>query len=769
MSTIDSLAIVQARENRDSELSAMSREALEAEVERLRQRDALFLATEQIAKTGHYEWNYSLDRLETCSEEYARIYDMTVEEVMQAQNSWEKTLQMVHPVDREHYRKQIDAFHESRTLDAQYRVLLNSGEVKHLREMGVAVADEQGNTVRSFGILQDISRRVRHERDLENREELARQAESITDIGHFIYDEEQQRYLYISEGFARIYGTEVDEYMNRMQTFEDDLSDVVDEDRDRVAEEYLNFRETGHDCAIEYRIRRKDGAIRWIRELGRARETNNGRVGKTLGVVQDITERVNHEQELTFRGALAYQAEALTDIGYFLFDEKENRHIFASMGQSRIVGIGVEKFSTQSNEDYIQMVHPEDRERVCHAYKSALAENRDWNVKYRFIRPDGEMRWIHEVGRAHKVTAEGVEQTIGVIQDITAQKNTEQELLDKDALATQAEAITDIGHFIYDEIKQAYLFVSPGLAHIHGCEESAFRDKVLGHERDLDLIHPEDRQQVQKVYDEFLAGGESWQVDFRLVREDGAIRWVREMGKAHVIGHGMPEQTIGVLQDITEQKNSEQEIIKAKETLEQQVVARTRELANTVKQLQVEVEEREKIAAELDFLANHDALTGLPSLRLCKDRLEHSLAEARRNRQMSAVMFLDLDGFKEVNDSHGHEFGDMVLKETAERIKGEIRETDTVARIGGDEFVIILSSLPRIRIAERIASSIIEQVSQPIEIDGVSVTVSASIGISLYPEHGITPDEMIREADRAMYRIKDQGKNSFGFAHSFNL
>ena len=150
-----------------------------------------------------------------------------------------------------------------------------------------------------------------------------------------------------------------------------------------------------------------------------------------------------------------------------------------------------------------------------------------------------------------------------------------------------------------------------------------------------------------------------------------------------------------MLQDITAQKTAEQEIIDARDTLEQQVVERTHELANTVKQLQVEIEEREKIAGELDFLANHDALTGLPSLRLCKDRLDQSLIAARRNRQTSAVMFLDLDGFKEINDEHGHEFGDKVLKVTADRIKAEIRESDTVARIGGDEFVIILSKIGR--------------------------------------------------------------------------
>ena len=129
-------------------------------------------------------------------------------------------------------------------------------------------------------------------------------------------------------------------------------------------------------------------------------------------------------------------------------------------------------------------------------------------------------------------------------------------------------------------------------------------------------------------------------------------------------------------------------------------------------------------------------------------------------------MFLDLDGFKQINDEHGHEFGDLVLKVTADRIKAEIRETDTVARIGGDEFVIILSSLPEIAIAERIATSLIEQIARSIQIDDISVGVSASIGISLYPQDGTTAEQLIRAADKAMYAIKHQGKNDFGFVES---
>ncbi len=742
--------------------------ALETELAKFRQHQALLDRTELVAHIGHFEWSYELDRLLSCSEEYARMHDMSVDEILAAHSSWGKVLQQVHPDDRDIVEKSEQALRRDKSIDIEFRLVLKSGEIRHIREFAIEVTDATGAEIGSFGILQDISESIKHERDLEYRDELARQTEAITDIGHFIYDESNERYVYISDGCARIYGTSAEEYLQKIVSVEEDLADIVAEDRQRVAEEYANYLSTGQDCAIEYRIVRADGAIRWLRELTRAKLKKDGRIVQTLGVVQDVTERVKREQDLMFKDVMASQAEAITDIGYFLFDERQNHHLFVSPGQARIVGMSVEEYNhrVKTNEDYLKLVYAEDRDLLWNCYHDVLEREGGWAVEYRVERADGELRWVREIGREHSRDADGVIQTIGVIQDITEQKSIEQELLYKDALANQAEAITDIGHFIYDEIKQKYLYVSPGLARIHGMGDDEVVTRIVSWEGGLDVIHPEDRENVRRSYDKFLAEGGDWQVDYRLMRKDGEVRWIREMGKAYVINHGISEQTIGVLQDITEQKNAEQAIIRAKETLEQQVIERTRELANTVKQLQEEIEEREKIAAELDFLANHDALTGLPSLRLCKDRLDQSLAEARRNRQTSAVMFLDLDGFKAVNDQYGHEFGDLVLKVTADRIKAEIRETDTVARIGGDEFVIILSSLPENGIAQRIATNLNAQLANPIIIEQVEVGISASIGISLYPENGTTAEELIRTADKAMYRVKRAGKNDFGFVSS---
>jgi len=696
---------------------------------------------------------------------------MSVEETLASHSTLDKTLLLIHPEDREHYMRATRAMHVSNTLEVEFRIRLEDGTIKHVRESAVSIFDADGEDTGSFGLMQDITRQVRYEHDLESRDELARQSEEITDIGHFIYDEDNECYLYVSEGCARIHGHSVEHFMKNVRSLDDDISDVIDEDRERVADEYRHYRENGQNCAIEYRIRRADGAIRWVRELGRSRAMNEGRVSETLGVMQDITDQVLREQESTFREAMASQAEAITDIGYFMFDVVSGKHQFVSRGQARIVGMGVEEFlgKIRSSDDYIGLIDTQDRERIRRIYKQAR-DNRDgWQEEYRIRRADGELRWLREIGKAYKRNGERVEQAIGVVQDITGQKEIEQELIYKDALANQAEAITDIGHFVYDEIREKYLFASEGLLRIHGVLAEDLEQRNLVGVGGMDLVHPEDRARVTKTYDRFLADGDEWQVDYRLLRADGEVRWIREMGKVHLVSHGIPEQTIGVLQDITDQKNAEQEIIEARDTLEQQVVERTRELANTVKQLEVEIEEREKIAAELHFLANHDALTGLPSLRLCMDRLDQSLAEARRNRQTSAVMFLDLDGFKQINDDFGHEFGDRVLRETAERITTEIRETDTVARIGGDEFVIILSSLPETSIANRIAASLVEAIARPLDIDSVEITVSASIGISLYPENGVTAEELIRSADKAMYCIKRAGKNSFGFVESARI
>ncbi len=472
---------------------------------------------------------------------------------------------------------------------------------------------------------------------------------------------------------------------------------------------------------------------------------------------------------LRHRELLLDVTEQIAHIGHCEWDFENNRIKSCSDGYARIFNQTVDEVieAHSSWEQVLAAIHPEDRELYARSYFSQL-ESGSHEVEYRLAQGDTAIQYIYETGAVEFDEAGKVIAAFGLLQDITERKIHQQDLENRDALTQQVEAITDIGHFIFDLIGETYIYISQGFARIHGVSVDEYVSMVNSSADDIEDVHPDDYADVTRIYERHRKNGDDFNIKYRIYRSDGELRWIREQSTTLRSASGEVLQSIGVLQDITEQTNIEQSLREARDSLEAMVKSRTRKLAATVKQLEGEVREREKIAAELDFLANHDALTGLPSLRLCKDRLDHSLAEARRNRQMSAVMFLDLDGFKEVNDEHGHEFGDLVLKATADRIKAEIRETDTVARIGGDEFVIISSSLPEVKIAERIAASLIRQIAQPIHIENARVVISASIGISVYPENGTTAEELIRAADKAMYQIKHQGKNGFGFVTPAN-
>jgi diguanylate cyclase (GGDEF)-like protein len=167
---------------------------------------------------------------------------------------------------------------------------------------------------------------------------------------------------------------------------------------------------------------------------------------------------------------------------------------------------------------------------------------------------------------------------------------------------------------------------------------------------------------------------------------------------------------------------------------------------------------------ELARVAAHDQLTGLPLMRLATDRLEMALHAARRAHDKVAVMFIDLDGFKAVNDRQGHEAGNQVLREIGARLQHAVRSQDTVARIGGDEFVVVLGQLKDAETAAPIARKLLADIALPIPMAGGTAQVGASIGIALYPEHGETAADLLREADRAMYAVKHSGRNGFDFA-----
>lgn len=176
--------------------------------------------------------------------------------------------------------------------------------------------------------------------------------------------------------------------------------------------------------------------------------------------------------------------------------------------------------------------------------------------------------------------------------------------------------------------------------------------------------------------------------------------------------------------------------------------------------LEQKVKERTQ---ELRHLANHDPLTGLPTRRLCLDRINQAIVSSHRSQKKAAVFFIDLDSFKSVNDTLGHDAGDELLIKVSERMQHCIRETDTIARIGGDEFIVVMADTPNKTAISEIAQKIITAISHPFQLKLGESIIGCSIGIAIYPDNSESPEQLIKLADKAMYKVKDNKKNNYAF------
>jgi diguanylate cyclase (GGDEF)-like protein/PAS domain S-box-containing protein len=174
-----------------------------------------------------------------------------------------------------------------------------------------------------------------------------------------------------------------------------------------------------------------------------------------------------------------------------------------------------------------------------------------------------------------------------------------------------------------------------------------------------------------------------------------------------------------------------------------------------------DITERKLAEKKIAHLAHYDYLTDLPNRALFLDVLNHSISLAKRNKHITAVLFLDLDGFKKINDVLGHDTGDLLLKEVSSRIRGMIRDSDTVARVGGDEFILVLDNIGSGENAAVVAQKIIDALARPFDLKGQLCRVGGSIGISMYPEYSKVSEKLIQQADEAMYLAKQSGKNTW--------
>lgn len=286
------------------------------------------------------------------------------------------------------------------------------------------------------------------------------------------------------------------------------------------------------------------------------------------------------------------------------------------------------------------------------------------------------------------------------------------------------EGIDDVFWLNSPDLKELF-YVSPAYETIWGrtCQ-SLYQDPTSFFEG----IHPEDRERVLTALTR--DSGKSLEIEYRLLCPDGTLRWIRDRRFPACDKSGQPYRLSGIATDITVQRNAQEQL--------------------------------EELNHRLELLATHDSLTGLPNLRLFIDRIEHGLAHARRFGRRIGVLFVDLDGFKDINDRFGHQAGDRALTLLAKRMKGVLREVDTAARLGGDEFGVVLPDLMVGMDAEVVAKKILDQIALPFTLMGASCNVGASVGISYYPDHGDSAEQLVRRADSAMYSVKQRGKGGYG-------
>jgi diguanylate cyclase (GGDEF)-like protein/PAS domain S-box-containing protein len=267
------------------------------------------------------------------------------------------------------------------------------------------------------------------------------------------------------------------------------------------------------------------------------------------------------------------------------------------------------------------------------------------------------------------------------------------------------------------------VFRSARWKEIYGYTDNEIEETAAGGRK---LVHPEDLKHQVKDTQDYLRGEKNLYVsEFRLLCKDGSWKWTLSRGM--VISRdrdGKPLRMIGTHTDISERKSSENQLLQ---------------------------------------LAHYDQITSLPNRILFLDKLQQVLKNAQRHQQPVTLMYLDLDRFKEVNDTLGHDMGDVLLKDVAGRLTKCVRADDTVARMGGDEFTVILNNVNHPINTERIAQSILDRLTEPFNLGGEVVYVSASIGISVYPENGNEVDILLKNADQAMYFAKQNGRNRYHY------
>ncbi|ELX13783.1 diguanylate cyclase/phosphodiesterase with PAS/PAC sensor [Janthinobacterium sp. HH01] len=485
---------------------------------------------------------------------------------------------------------------------------------------------------------------------------------------------------------------------------------IAPEDRKKQRRSVSEAIRTGQSYEVEYRILDAAGTERWVAENGQPQpHDGEGNAPWVDGIISDISQRKHNEMRIE---ALLAEQSAILDNVMFGVMFVRNRQI-VSVNRRCEELFGYEPGAMTGASTAIVFPSSFDFESAGARQYPSLSKGDYFNEERHYRRKDGSLFWCMVSGYAldDKRANEG---SIWVYADITARKEAEEKLR---LSATVIEHIAD-GVVVLDAAG-IIVAVNPAFTQITGYTEA----EALGKDRTLTRSGRHDAEFYAQMWQEQVDKG-FWRGEIWNQRKNGELYLEWLTVSAVRDSRGETTHYVGVFSDITKVKESQE---------------------------------------KLDHLAHHDPLTALPNRLLFHDRLQHALQRAARDGEQLALLFIDLDRFKNVNDTLGHHIGDELLKQVAKALHERLREGDTLARLGGDEFIVLLENIENQFGASQVAEKLVQMFEQPFMVAGHELFVTCSVGISLFPDDAVDLNMLIRNADVAMYQAKARGRNGYSF------
>jgi diguanylate cyclase (GGDEF)-like protein/PAS domain S-box-containing protein len=577
-----------------------------------------------------------------------------------------------------------------------------------------ALAGANGEVEGHMAIHRDVTDQVRVREAMRLTEHRARVMMEGASLGSWELDI-QRGTVEVNEAFCRMLGYEPHEFTPDLEGLRQLCHPEDRAEADRSVQEVLSGR--AEQFRGTHRLRRKDGSWLWVLGTGGVLERGaDGSPLRLFGVQLDVTDQRRADDEL--RRAAENLAVIAANVPGMIFQwrldtDGRPRFLYASPGARDLYGVSPEELMSDERSMSGFLVNPEENTLDYAGMLHSAATLTPWHAEHRLITTDGELRWL-EANAIPKRNPDGSTTWTGYINDVTRRKLAEQELRVSEEKLRSLYDLSPLGIALSDS-EGRFLQTNQAMEVISGYSrqelaEMSWWDSAVDHGSD------EQRERFERL----MLSGRFGPVEKELIRKDGARIPVQITGIRVTASDGT-RLMWSMIEDIADRKRAEQRI---------------------------------------SFLAYHDPLTGLDNRLGLRTRLTEALAAASAARTRVAVMMIDLDRFKTINDTLGHDAGDRVIAELARRIRGAVRETDIVARLGGDEFVVVVSPLEADAQIEAVAARIFEPLRGRIEIEGSAVHVSVSAGVSVYPDDGADGQTLLKRADIAMYAAKGRGRDA---------